>query len=73
MLDKEYLRQRLIAQGVNPKASDLLGITLDEELRIEVAKRYFTLTEKITGQTFNPPALGAHERVHQAVLNGIVA
>ncbi|HXW53130.1 MAG TPA: phosphoribosylaminoimidazolesuccinocarboxamide synthase [Myxococcota bacterium] len=68
MLDKEYLRQRLIENGVNPNTSDALDITLDEELRIEVAKRYFMLTEKITGRTFNAPSLGAKTRVHEAIL-----
>jgi phosphoribosylaminoimidazole-succinocarboxamide synthase len=65
MLDKEYLRQRLIALKINPSSPDFSGINLDDELRCEVAKRYFMLTEKITGQHFMPPSLGAHERVHQ--------
>jgi len=67
MLDKEYLRQRLIESGVDPKQSDLAGITLSDELRMEVGKRYFMLTEKITGCTFMPPKDGAQLRVHRAL------
>jgi phosphoribosylaminoimidazole-succinocarboxamide synthase len=62
MLDKEYLRQHLMSQGM---VSSLTDIRLDDQIRAEVAGRYFALTEKITNQPFNPPDLGAHERVHQ--------
>lgn len=64
MLDKEYLRQRLIALKIDPNSPDFSDVSLDDELRSEVAKRYFMLTEKITGQLFIPPSMGAHERVH---------
>lgn len=67
MLDKEYLRQHLLAIGIDPKHSSLAGMQLGDELRIEVAKRYFSLTEKITGQTFLPPSMGAQLRVHAKV------
>lgn len=65
MLDKEYLRQHLLASGVDPNTTDLSGIKLDDDLRMEIAKRYFVLTEKITGRDFVPPRESSHTRVHQ--------
>lgn len=60
MLDKEYLRQHLLALG-----KDAQDAPLSDELRLEVAKRYFTITERITGQEFTPPQQEAHSRVHE--------
>ncbi len=60
MLDKEFLRQHLLASGTTAAAN----IKLSDTLRAEVARRYFTLTEAITGEDFTPPSLGAHTRVH---------
>lgn len=65
MLDKEYLRQHLMSIGVDPHATNLSSLKLDDTLRMEVAKRYYVLTEKITGRAFVPPSQPAHERVHQ--------
>jgi phosphoribosylaminoimidazole-succinocarboxamide synthase len=65
MLDKEYLRQNLLQRGFDPFSGDITTLTLDDELRMEVAKRYLVLTEKITGQSFKFPEDFAHRRVHQ--------
>jgi len=67
MLDKEYLRQRLLLLNIDPHTSDLSGLRLDDELRLEVAKRYFILTEKITSKPFLAPVMGADARVHKKV------
>lgn len=64
MLDKEFLRQYLIEMGIDPKNPNK-DIVLDDNIRKEVAKRYYALTEKITNRSFTPPSRGAHERVHQ--------
>lgn len=68
MLDKEFLRQELIKNHIDPKTFDVSGMKLDEDLRKEVAIRYFTLTEKITGRDFIPPQIGANKRVHDKLL-----
>lgn len=60
MLDKEFLRQYLIAQGATEA---LHGVVLDDQIRLEVAKRYVTLTEKITGREFIAPKEVASSRV----------
>lgn len=62
MLDK-FLRQKLLKEGYSAERT----ISLNDEMRLEVAKRYFMLTEKITGQTFATPAQGAITRVHEAL------
>lgn len=59
MLDKEFLRQHLISKGLN-HSSDII---LDDDIRLEVACRYFKLTEQITGHSFQLPPLGANTRV----------
>lgn len=65
MLDKEFLRQHLMARGVKPSDTNLSELVLDNDLRLEVAKRYFQLTEKIIGRDFVAPTIGATPRVHQ--------
>lgn len=65
MLDKEFLRQHLLARGVTPQDENLHELTLDDTIRSEVANRYYQLTEKITGVDFVPPSEGATPRVHQ--------
>ncbi len=62
MLDKEFLRQHLLAQGLTPE-SDFTGVTLDDGVRIEVAKRYLMLTEAMTGREFIAPEKAAQLRV----------
>jgi phosphoribosylaminoimidazole-succinocarboxamide synthase len=66
-LDKEYLRQWLLARdwkgdGAPPEIPD--------EVRIEVARKYVTAWQTITGRTFVPLALGAAgeaERIRGAI------
>lgn len=65
MLDKEFLRQHLLSIGVDQNNILQNGFTLDNNIRLEVAKRYYLLTEKIIGQDFVPPNLGAQNRVDQ--------
>ena len=47
-LDKEFLRLWLREKGI----SDSHIPQLDDEIRVQVAKRYIDLYERITGQAF---------------------
>jgi len=69
-LDKEYLRQWLLARGWK---GDGPSPILPDDVRIEVAWRYVTAWETITGKTFVPRAAGAKEEaalVSKAIKNG---
>lgn len=57
-LDKEYLRQWLLARGWK---GDGAAPAIPAEVRVEVARKYITAWETITGKTFAPRALGAAE------------
>jgi len=57
-LDKEYLRQWLLARGWK---GDGAPPAIPDEVRVEVAKKYITAWETITGRSFVPRALGAKE------------
>ncbi len=57
-LDKEYLRQWLLARGWK---GDGAPPDIPIEVRIEVARKYVTAWQTITGRTFIPLALGAAE------------
>jgi phosphoribosylaminoimidazole-succinocarboxamide synthase len=55
-LDKEYLRRWLIARGWK---GDGTPPAIPDDVRVEVARRYLTAWETITGMPFVPRALGA--------------
>jgi phosphoribosylaminoimidazole-succinocarboxamide synthase len=57
-LDKEYLRQWLLARGWK---GDGQAPVIPDEVRIEVARKYIAAWEKITGGEFTPRALPADE------------
>lgn len=67
MLDKEFLRQYLLAHGLNPQANDFSHFTLEDSVREEVATRYFRLTETMTEHDFLIPKAPSHARVHEAL------
>jgi phosphoribosylaminoimidazole-succinocarboxamide synthase len=57
-LDKEFLRRWLMEKGFK---GDGQPPAIPDDIRIEVAWRYITAWEKITGKTFTPGALGQAE------------
>lgn len=57
-LDKEYFRQWLLARGWK---GDGPSPSVPDDVRIEVAWKYITAWETITGRTFTPRALGAND------------
>ncbi len=57
-LDKEYLRQWLLARGWK---GDGPAPSIPDDVRLEVARKYVTAWETITGRTFAPHALRAEE------------
>lgn len=57
-LDKEYLRQWLLARGWK---GDGAPPAIPDDVRVEVARKYVTAWETITGRAFIPRALGASE------------
>jgi phosphoribosylaminoimidazole-succinocarboxamide synthase len=57
-LDKEYLRRWLLSRGFK---GDGQPPEIPDDVRIEVAWRYITAWQKITGKTFKPNALGQAE------------
>ncbi len=57
-LDKEYLRQWLLARGWK---GDGASPVIPDEVRVEVAWRYITAWQTITGRTFVPRAGSAAE------------
>jgi phosphoribosylaminoimidazole-succinocarboxamide synthase len=71
-LDKEYLRQWLIARGWK---GDGPAPAIPDDVRAEVAWRYITAWQTITGKSFTPRAAGAREeaslvtRAAQSMLN----
>lgn len=64
MLDKEYIRQWLIARGFmgNGPAPELT-----EEVLVEAARRYIELYELITGRKFEAEPGSVEERVRQSL------
>lgn len=63
MLDKEFLRQHILA-SLGPDAPHHLDdYVLTDEVRIELAARYWRLTEQITGFDFVAPKIGAATRI----------
>jgi phosphoribosylaminoimidazole-succinocarboxamide synthase len=66
-LDKEYLRQWLLARGFK---GDGEAPAIPDEVRLEVARRYIAAWQTITGRSFAPRALtppGESARVLEAV------
>jgi phosphoribosylaminoimidazole-succinocarboxamide synthase len=57
-LDKEYLRQWLLARGWK---GDGPAPAIPDEVRLEVARKYISAWEKITGNEFSPRARTAKE------------
>jgi phosphoribosylaminoimidazole-succinocarboxamide synthase len=57
-LDKEYLRQWLLARGWK---GDGPAPVIPDEVRLEVARKYIAAWEKITGAEFTPRARSADE------------
>ena len=57
-LDKEYLRQWLLARGWK---GDGTPPAIPDEVRVEVARKYIAAWETITGRVFVPRAAGAAE------------
>ncbi len=57
-LDKEYLRQWLLARGWKGDGDAPL---IPDDVRVEVARKYVTAWETITGKRFVPQARGAEE------------
>jgi phosphoribosylaminoimidazole-succinocarboxamide synthase len=55
-LDKEYLRQWLLARGWR---GDGQAPEIPDDVRVEVARKYVTAWETITGRAFTPRALDA--------------
>lgn len=50
-LDKEYLRRTLVARGYSGRGAPPV---LDDELRLETARRYVEIFERVTGRAFVP-------------------
>ncbi len=63
MLDKEFLRQRILESVGHSALDKLVDFQLSDDLRIELCERYFRLTEQLMGQDFIPPQEGAMPRV----------
>jgi phosphoribosylaminoimidazole-succinocarboxamide synthase len=57
-LDKEYLRQWLLARGWKGDGPPPL---IPDDIRVEVARKYITAWETVTGRVFVPRAQGAAE------------
>jgi phosphoribosylaminoimidazole-succinocarboxamide synthase len=63
-LDKEYIREWLVAQGFR---GDGPVPTLTDDVRVEAARRYIQAYEIITGQPFLPAEGDIRERVSRAL------
>ena len=57
-LDKEYLRQWLLARGFK---GDGTPPEIPQDVRVETAWKYVTAWQTITGQDFSPAGLGAEQ------------
>ncbi|MCA9508940.1 MAG: hypothetical protein KC505_11015 [Myxococcales bacterium] len=63
MLDKEFLRQNILSTLGTHTAEQLEDYKLSDDVRTELAARYWYLTEQITGLDFIAPPVGAAERL----------
>jgi phosphoribosylaminoimidazole-succinocarboxamide synthase len=61
-LDKEFVRRRLVADGYDGKGSPP---ALTDEIRLEAARRYVELFERVTGRTFVPDLQPPAERIRR--------
>jgi len=50
-LDKDFLRRTLVSRGYSGQGA---APTLDEQLRLETARRYVEIYEQVTGRAFEP-------------------
>ncbi|HSH04507.1 MAG TPA: phosphoribosylaminoimidazolesuccinocarboxamide synthase [Anaerolineae bacterium] len=62
--DKEFLRKWYAAQGYR---GDGTPPTMPDDFRVQVAERYITAYEKLTGQTFVPGEQPATERINRTL------
>lgn len=65
-LDKEFVRRHLIARGYAGEGPPPPGL-LDDEVRMEAARRYIETYELLTGLPFVPALGDAHPRLQAAV------
>ncbi len=63
-MDKEYLRRWYAAQGYRGEGTPPV---MPDTIRAQVAARYIDTYERLTGQTFQPGALPAAERIRAAL------
>jgi phosphoribosylaminoimidazole-succinocarboxamide synthase len=63
-LDKEFVRRTLVARGY---AGEGDPPPLDDDLRVEAAKRYLEIYEQVTGQTFEGTAEAPQARIRKAL------
>lgn len=70
MLDKERLRKILLAQGVDPKGTSPIP-PLSDDVRTDLAKHYWQLTETLTGNPFIAPSEPASTRVANWLKNNL--
>jgi phosphoribosylaminoimidazole-succinocarboxamide synthase len=61
-LDKEYVRRHLAAKGYR---GDGPPPPLEDEVRIEAARRYIEAYELVTGRTFEPDTADPAERIRR--------
>jgi phosphoribosylaminoimidazole-succinocarboxamide synthase len=67
-LDKEYVRRRLVADGYDGRGDPP---PLSDEVRLEAARRYVEIYERVTGRTFVPDLEPPEERIRRNL--GLVA
>lgn len=63
-LDKEWVRRELVARGYRGEGAPP---PLDEDLRLEAARRYIEIFEQMTGQPFVPDLRPPQERIRAAL------
>jgi len=65
-LSKEYVREWLKARGFSGHGQPP---ALEDDVQVELARRYIEVYEKLTGQTFEPAAQPAAERMERNLAN----
>jgi len=68
MLDKEYVRRQLIAQGY---MGDGTPPDFSEEFRVEISQKYIEVFEQITGEVFTLDDNPGKDAISQAVKEGL--
>jgi len=61
-LSKQLVRDQVIKQGYDPKVGGTVPM-LDDEGRVECAVRYMMLSQRITGERFEPDTRNVEERI----------